>query len=225
MNQSVTVICTSFNRPDLLERTLTSFFKFNTHKHIDAIIVLDDSGTVGCNDHLKAKFPTVQFQYNYERIGQIKSIDKLYAQIQTPYVFHLEEDWEFYKGGFIEDSFEVLDCQPSIHCVWIRSEKDTNGHPFDAWIAQAEGSNVGWSKVKTNHLGSWHGFTFNPCLRRVADYFTHGPYSRLAVFNPKKPWESEMKVGKYFYEKGYHAAIIRGDGYVRHIGDGRGIRA
>ena len=219
----ITVLCTSFNRPDLLERTLTSFFKFNTHP-IENVVVLDDSTEMGCNDHLKSKFPTVQFKYNETRLGQIKSIDRLYEFVEAPYVFHLEEDWEFYKSGFIEDSFDVLNDNPQIHCVWLRSDKDTNGHPIEDWVYQSEGSSVKWSKMKLNHANIWHGFTFNPCLRRVSEYFTHGPYSRLAEFKPEKPWQSESIIGAYFKNHGYIGAIIRGSGYVKHIGNGRGIR-
>lgn len=222
MNHSVSVICTSFNRPDLLERTLTSFFKFNTHNDIETFVVLDDSGEVGCNDHLRGLFPSVRFEYNPERIGQIRTLDRLYETIEAPFVFHLEEDWEFYRSGFIEDGFAVLDCQPAIHCVWLRSENDTNGHPFEDYAYDSDG--VKWSRIKTHHAKIWHGFTFNPGLRRVSDYVMHGPFSRLAVFNPEKPWESEVKIGYYFMKKGYQAAIIRGTGYVKHIGDGHGIR-
>jgi GT2 family glycosyltransferase len=223
MNRTVTVLCTSFNRPDLLERTLTSFFKFNTYP-IENFVVLDDSMVWGCNDLLKDKFPTVRFEYNSERIGQIKSIDRLYEFVEAPYVFHLEEDWEFYKKGFIEDSFDVLDENPNIHCVWLRSDKDTNGHSIEDWVYQSEGSKVMWSKLETGFRGMWHGFTFNPGLRRVSEYFTHGPYSRLTEFNPEKPWKSESVIGAYFKNHGYIAAIIRGNGYVKHIGNGRGIR-
>lgn len=220
----VSVTCTSFNRPDLLERTLTSFFKFNTYP-IESFVVLDDSTDIGCNRHLIDKFPTVTFSYNYERLGQIKSVDRLMETVEAPYVFHIEEDWEFYKEGFIEDSFVVLNENPSIQCVWLRADTDTNGHPIEDYQYQREGSKVKWSKLKLDHGNGWHGFTFNPTLRRVGDYVMNGPYSNHAVFNPIKPWESEMALSNYFMKRGYIAAIIRGNGYVRHIGKNRGIRA
>lgn len=220
----VSVICTSFNRPDLLERTLRSFFKFNTYP-IESFVVLDDSTRIGCNDHLIKDFPSVQFAYNYERIGQIKSIDKLHETIEAPYIFNMEEDWEFYRSGFIEDSLAVLDESPSIQCVWIRADTDTNGHPVEDYQYQREGSKVCWSKMQLNYRKMWHGFTFNPTLRRTGDYLMNGPYSKHAIFNPEKPWESEAALSRYFMKKGYVAAIIRGRGYVKHIGKGRGIRS
>jgi tRNA G37 N-methylase TrmD len=58
----------------------------------------------------------------------------------------------------------------------------------------------------------------------MGDYFQHGPYNSIAEFIPDKPWASEMRIGDYMMRRGFVSAIIKGDGYVRHIGDGRGIR-
>jgi hypothetical protein len=60
--KEVTVVCTSCNRPDLLEKTLDSFHKYNTYQ-LDSFIVIDDSGIVGCNDHLQTKFPTLDITF------------------------------------------------------------------------------------------------------------------------------------------------------------------
>lgn len=217
---TVSVACTSFNRPDLLERTLRSFFNHNTYP-IKQFIVLDDSGKVGCNDHLQEQFGSVDFQYNEERVGQIETIDRIYQQIESRFVFHIEEDWEFYRGGFIEDSMRILKQVSSIQQVWIRADNDTNGHPISKFVVRIGG--VNWSHVLTGHNG-WHGFSFNPGLRRMGDYYQHGPYSSIAKFIPEKPWVSEQRIGQYMMERGYISAIIMGDGYVRHIGDGRGVR-
>jgi len=218
---TVSVVCTSFNRPDLLERTLHSFFKFNTYP-IEDFLVIDDSGKVGCNDHLSDSFQGVTFQYNTERLGQIESIDLAYSQIASRYIFHLEEDWEFYEEGFIEKSLSILKSNPTVQQVWIRSEKDTNGHPhYDA----LRSTNLAeYYIMHKNHNHKWHGFSFNPGLRRMGDYLQHGPYSSISKFYPKQPWVSEMRIGKYMVEHGFVSAIIKGNGFVKHIGNKRGIR-
>lgn len=216
----VTAVCTSFNRPDLLERTLRSFFAFNNYQ-LAGFIVQDDSGVIGCNDHLKEEFPSVNFRYNTERIGQIESVDAAYADVTTPYIFHLEEDWEFYKEGFIGASVSVMRLAPNkVACVWIRAENDTNGHSIEPHVFGGT-----WSLVKTHHAGKWHGFTFNPSLRKKRDWVLHGGYAALATFIPTRPWESEARIGDWYMRKGYRAAILRGSGYVKHIGDNRGIRS
>ena len=42
----------------------------------------------------------LEFIFNERRRGQILSIDRLYSTIDTEYIFHCEDDWEFYKKRF-----------------------------------------------------------------------------------------------------------------------------
>lgn len=219
--RTVSVACTSFNRPDLLERMLRSFFHYNNYP-IDEFIVLDDSGEVGCNDHLKKEFPQVWFQYNDERLGQIEAIDRMYQQLETRYVMHLEEDWEFYAPNFIRDSIDVLESSPMIQQVWLRADRDTNNHPID-FSVDFHVNRKPYNALKT-HFRGWHGFSFNPGVRRMGDYYQHGPYSSIATFVPERPWESERRIGEYMMKKGFVSAIFVGNGYVNHIGENRGIR-
>ena len=43
-----------------------------------------------------------------ERVGQIAAIDYAYYHVQTDYIFHLEDDWQFYAPVFIEKSRLLL---------------------------------------------------------------------------------------------------------------------
>jgi hypothetical protein len=36
-----------------------------------------------------------------KKVGQIKAIDMVYMWVETPYIFHFEDDWEFLAKGFI----------------------------------------------------------------------------------------------------------------------------
>ena len=65
-----------------------------------------------------------------ERVGQIRLIDQAYARVDTPFIFHLEDDWEFYRSGFMEKSRALLERDPKILLVQLRAWNDTNGHPF-----------------------------------------------------------------------------------------------
>ena len=46
---------------------------------------------------------------NEKRLGQMKSIDKAYSEVDTEYIFHCEDDWKFFKNGFIEKSMKLLE--------------------------------------------------------------------------------------------------------------------
>lgn len=206
--KEVTAVCTSCNRPDLLEKTLDSFFKYNTYQ-LSAFHVIDDSGMVGCNDHLKKKFPSVNFWYNEVNLGQVKSIDKMYGYVTTPYVFHLEEDWEFYKEGFIEAALKVIDVEKCI-CAIVRDPNDSK-HPTVPPTYKIFGG-LQVRRLQWGFDGHWHGFTFNPSLKKMKDYPEDG-YASIG---------RELDLSKYYYEKEYFAFIFN-EGYCRHAGWGRHV--
>ena len=106
---NVSVVLTSCNRPNELKVTLESFFRFNTYA-INKIIIIDDSGIKNCIDDCLSFIPSnleKKVIYNEENIGQISSIDKAYSLVDTKYIFHCEDDWEFYDYGFIEKSMDI----------------------------------------------------------------------------------------------------------------------
>jgi len=210
----VTVVITACNRPALLQQTLTSFFEFNTYP-ISKIIVVEDGGIPGVNDALKELYhdKNIVWLDNETNLGQAPSIDKAYSLAETPYIFHCEEDWEFYNGGFIEESLKVLEAETNIMQVWIRAENDTNGHPLEDY--------KGYKSPILNHAGRWHGFTFNPGLRRLADYKKIGLYTNYST--GKSFAAAEAEIGKAYKENGFRAVCLPGDGYVKHIGNAHNI--
>ena len=54
-NDEVTMVITSCNRAELLEKTLESFVKYNTYP-IKETFIIDDSGIQGCNEKVLDKF-------------------------------------------------------------------------------------------------------------------------------------------------------------------------
>ena len=212
MDKKITVVCTSCNRPEMLEKTLDSFFKYNTYS-IEQFFVIDDSAVIGCNNNMVNKFPLVNFLYNKINIGQIESIDKIYKQITTPYIFHIEEDWQFERSGFIEACLDVIDMDDKIICVWVRHPNDTK-HPLLSEIyISPNGYQI--QKVSFNFLKDWHGFTFNPSLKRMKDYPKNGYLSLLDDYD--NPREKEQEISKYYFSKGYYAMAFT-TGYCKHIG-------
>lgn len=177
----VSVVVTSCGRFDLLHRTLRSFYKFNTYP-IEELIIIEDS---------------------FDNKGQIVRIDEAYSRVKTPYIFHLEDDWEFTHGGFIEKSLEILK-DPLVMQVWLMKPHDT---PTDKG-----GDN--YKLVGTNFFG-WHGFTLNPGLRRLSDYKLVAPYSQFG-----NTGLAEQAIGQRYYELGFRGAVLNKT-YIKHIGNGR----
>ena len=184
MSADITLVVTSCGRYDLLAKTLESFYKFNTYP-ISEVIVVED----------------------WNRAGQIKHIDLAYSRVKTPYIFACEDDWEFYKSGFIEKSLAILEKYENILQVWLREQNDTNGHPV---TRQAQFD----CDIMKQDWGDWGGFSWNPGLRRLRDYQKiGGSYTKYG---------QEHLISREYQKLGFHAAILP-EGYVKHIGWTRGL--
>lgn len=213
-NKEVTFVLTSCKRFDLLEPTLKSFFKHNTYP-IKEYIIIEDSPDINKLNEVLRKFKGIDFTvlYNNPQIGQLPSIDRAYSLVKTDYIFHCEDDWLFYKNGFIEKSFSVLLENEKIVSVWIREQNDTNRHPVEPQVYHTR-DNVGYKFMETGFHEIWHGFTFNPGLRRTKDYELIKPYTK---------WIGEGGVSGEYFKQQFRGAILL-DGYVRHLGNHRRIR-
>jgi len=228
-SDDVTLVITSCNRADLLDKTLESFVKFNTYPILKTII-LDDSGMIGCNETAVEKYKdalNITSLYNKTNISQIKSIDKLYSYVRTKYVFHCEEDWEFLQPQFIEKSKRVFDENPDekIFTVWLRPHHETSEHPivFDDRMRGYYEMQRDFSYISKGIIYTWCGVTFNPGLRKTEDiYMLHPLFNncQTIVKNEKiYPMEGEYTINDEYRKLGYFAYILDDPrGHVNHIG-------
>jgi GT2 family glycosyltransferase len=212
MNDSVSIVVTSCGRFDLLYRTLESFFKFNSYRNVSQLIVIDDSGHSDVARDILEKMLgslrdtlAVEIIINDENLGQVKSIDLAYSRVTNSLIFHLEDDWEFYRQGFIEHSYEILAAYPWIVTVWLRAHTDTMGHPIEFV------DHLPFGLLTLNYLRCYHGFTWNPGLRREKDY------RLIQSFSEHAPGEG--LAGIWYMRNGFRAAMsCVKEGFVRHIG-------
>jgi hypothetical protein len=216
MASDTTVVVTSCGRPDLLRMTLDSFFRWNTYD-IEKVVVVEDSGVSGIVDSLKSRYRDLPVTWieHPARMGQIRAVDDGYGQVTTDYIFHCEDDWEFYRGSFIEESKKILEHRRDILLVWIRELDDTNGHPIGPEIYRT--GDVSYRIPEMDYRVLAHGFSFNPGLRRLSDYAALSSYGSLVVYNPVNPQISEMLLGCVYKALGFRAAILM-KGCCRHIG-------
>lgn len=210
----ITFCITSCNRWKLLEQTLDSFLKLNTFP-IEKFILNEDSGDIGIVkrilDKYGDKFHIIRSPKNQ---GLLKSIDNLYSLVETPYIFHCEDDWLFQGNpNFIQESLQILSTREDIHQVWIRQ-----GIPKD-WLETEDLG--GFKMVKDCHFGDWCGFSFNPGLRRLRDYkmmFPQG-YNALNTHGTNSAL-NEHECNQVASTFGYRAAILNNPS-CQHIGEGK----
>lgn len=208
----VTVIFTSCGRLTLLNETVKSFMNWNTYP-IDKFIVIENGYYPQIEADLVDIFEgidDVEFIINEENIGQVASIDKAYSHVNTDYIFHCEDDWKFVAGGFIEESLQVLKELPYVGNVNIRMRSDGSKgsyHPIEKSGNLSSG--LEYSLYQTDYFGVWHGFSWNPGLRRLSDY---------NIIKPYKQYQNEQGVNQKMKDLGFRAACLK-DGYCLHIGE------
>jgi hypothetical protein len=213
-DSDITLVVTSCGRFDLLKSTLATFDRFNTAA-IRHVIITEDSGDAQVQDCIPPHWrPFTRFIINNPKLGQMRSVDAAYAQIETSWVFHCEDDWDFYRPQFIEDSMILLQNDPQALQVWLRSyNHDLLIHsPYVFLHERQVVQGIPFYQLGS-HKPEWQGFSFNPGLRRLADYKQHAPYSSHS---------GEKKLSQLFAAQNRYALILENDA-VLHTGFGEHV--
>ncbi len=207
----VTFVLTSCGRVDLLQQTIESFEKHNTYP-IKRGVITEDSCDEEVYKQVKELFgDRYDVMCNAEKKGQIKSIIDAYETIDTDYVFHCEDDWNFFKEGFIEESFAILNSDPKITQVWLRTQENLNrDENFFTFGDLQEVDGYGFRTVTPTGDFEWGAFSFNPGIKRMSDY------KKLNYDN----CFSELDVNLRYRDAGYRCVIADVPG-VEHLGDDR----
>ncbi len=215
-SSDVTIVCTSCNRWSYLYNTISSLIKFNSYG-VKNIIITEDSGNIRMKENILKHFPFVELIFDGERKGQLTRIKEAWSKVDTKYVFHIEDDWEFLHPFFIEQSKKILENNPEILNVWLRDINDTNLHPIGKTLYSADG--IHYWKLNLNYGKDWHGFTWNPTLMK---YKIVQP-EILSVISQNNDIMPEIILSNKFKNLGFRSAIIPG-GYIRHIGQFSSLR-
>lgn len=207
-----TVIITSCGRFDLLRQTVESLLKFVDQRPAK-IILTEDSGDDAVHQVFRNVDIPTQIHVNRPQLGQMKSIDLAYGSVETDYVFHCEDDWEFLRSGFIAESFALLDQFPKVSMVGLRARDELN--PLVRGSAEEILGDLRFFKMDPGLHPEYFSYSFNPGLRRLSDF-------RLVA--PVDPLGGEEDVSYAFKKLGFQIAnletpAVRHIGYERHVDD------
>lgn len=208
MFDNVTLVLTSCNRLDLLEQTITSIPQYILSQ-IPKKILIDDSGDKLCHSSLldASYLKDWMIILNPTKIGQPASIDRAYAEVETDYVFHCEDDWGFEDYDFITPSINILEKYDNL--VQVTFRKDS---PHMALEEVYESGTENAFKVLIPGYNGWPGFTYNPNI------FRFSAYKKLVSCKGK----TEKDVGLFYKEQGLYTAALERR-VVYHLGDGRHV--
>jgi hypothetical protein len=202
----VTTVLTSCGRFDLLEQTVASFLE---HFEAAKIIVAEDSERPAEAATFAQKFPAVEMRANEPKLGQMRSIDKLYATLLTPYVLHLEDDWGFTRSLDLDSVIAFLEARPDVSVVCIANRVYDPRYARSAHKMRHGG--IDYLVWDLDAHPKWFSYSFNPSVARLSLWREIGPFARFLT---------EENLSHFLKARGMRIAMVA-PGIADHIGDQR----
>jgi len=111
LSPKITLTMTTCKRYELFEQTINSFLNCADVDRIDVWLCVDDNSSQEDRKKMYENYPFFNFYFKkYSEKGHPQSMNIIKQMVQTPYIFHLEDDWKFYiKRDYISDCLKVLD--------------------------------------------------------------------------------------------------------------------
>lgn len=202
----LSTVLTSCGRFDLLEETIATFLD---HFDVEKIVVAEDSGNAAEAAIFADAFPSVEMRVNAPKLGQLRSIDALYQTLTTPYVLHLEDDWNFSSSIDPEHVISLLEARADISVVCVAHREYA---PRLAKGAHKEHHNgIDYLVWELDAHAKWFSYSFNPSIARLAFWRDFGPFARFVT---------EEDLSQFCKARGMRIAMVM-PGIADHIGDDR----
>jgi len=220
----LTVTMTSCKRLDLFKQTVNSFIACCTDIHlVDRWICIDDNSSDSDRKIMIDMYPFIEFIFKSpEQKGHAKSMNIIRDIVDTPYMFHLEDDWAFYyKDDYISKLFDVMStdqkCKQvlvNMHYAEIPQQHSLAGGIFsktDSGLSFIQHKQCNSSEYKGKATCSyWPHFSFRPSLIETDVLKELGEFSETAP-------HFEIEYANRYVNKGYVSYFLP---YIvsRHIG-------
>jgi hypothetical protein len=205
----VTICLTSCGRLDLLRRTLDSFQRFNPGGEL---IISEDCADSALIAAVAASHPTARILSGPERIGQMRSIDRLFSEVTTPYLFHLEDDWLFDGPVNWQAAIALLASRDEVANLAVRafSEiKEKYRRRSDAVMLDGENFRL----MHRDAHPEFFGWSNGPGLMRTALYAAYAPFGRMRHDQMSALIKRDGRREAYFVP-----------GVAHHIGQSRNVK-
>jgi len=207
----VTICLTMGNRPDELRTTLESL---GDNIRSLPTIAINDFGDKPTNRMFRKLCPHGKIINMRGNVGHTKAIDAIYGHVQTPYIFHMEDDWTFTRSDFLEDALNLLTSDDKISMVLLRDLDNiplAKKHPDKVIHLNTNG--IPWARLDQT-TEKWFGYTFNPHLSRRSTWLDLGGFAQF---------RDEGVITVKFREKGQYVAALK-PGPCYHAGAHHSVR-
>jgi len=126
----ITLTITTCKRLNLFIKTINSFIHCCQDKYlIHEWICVDDNSSNDDTETMKKLFPFIKFILKTpEQRGHVHSMNIIKNLVKTPYILHLEDDWQFFRvKNYITDALEIINDNPLINqCLFNKNYSETS---------------------------------------------------------------------------------------------------
>ena len=218
----VTLTMTTSKRYNLFAETINSFFEncLDTDL-IQEIILIDDCSSRYDFDKMKQLLQDIPIQIRIlvkQIPGHVESLNILFSQVKTDYIFHLEDDWKFtIKDNFIRDALQIIlndadEVKIVIMRNWIKQgAKQNNIHETMEGIKYYI-HDYNYQPFIKGEINTYPGYSLNPSLQHIKDI-----RENIGLFRNVKLFELDFALRYCNIGRGYKVALTDQD-YCQHIG-------
>jgi hypothetical protein len=140
-------------------------------------IISEDSADAAVVAAIEAAYPDARVLSGPERIGQMRSIDRMFPLVETPYLFHLEDDWAF-EGPVDWDALRALMAtRADVANICVRDFDEIK----PKYRVRSDPVQCGGASFRVMRLDAhpeFFGWSNGPGLMRAALYHAYAPFSR-----------------------------------------------
>jgi GR25 family glycosyltransferase involved in LPS biosynthesis len=220
---------TSCKRLDLFTKTINSFLNCcQDLKLITKWICVDDNSTEEDRKKMQELYPFFTFIFKGdEEKGHCKSMNIIKNLVKTPYLCHLEDDWEFFiPKNYLTEGMEILNEDDNIkQCLFNRNYAETiNDIDIKGGIKKSTQTGLNYfihdkcaSKAefeskygKSRNCTYWPHFSFRPSILKAEIFEDIGDFDENSE-------HFEMNYANRYFNKGFRSAFFSGI-YCIHIG-------
>jgi GR25 family glycosyltransferase involved in LPS biosynthesis len=228
----LTVTMTTCKRYDLFRRTMISVLRNvkDLKDYIYEWIVIDDNSSEEMRQQMTKEFPFITYVYkDINNKGHPRSMNMFLDIVKTPYMFNIEDDWEFFfPDNFVSKMMTILneDTQLGQVLMNINYAEDATTYRFVRGSTMKYTSNhlryfvhnhyqgqeldEANRKLKFNNCYYWPHFSFRVGITRMSILKELGKYNEQAK-------HFEMEYAYKYHAKGYKTGFLDSV-YCLHIG-------
>lgn len=160
MTPHITIVIGTYNRLDLLRRSIESIRRYVTTPYL--IKVTDAGSTDGTIAFLQSQAgDDLDVTFEGRRRGQAKALNDLFAQVSTPYVCWISDDNEI-AGDALDRAIVAMERSPSLGMVGLKV-RDLQGlfasHPYIGGISSVGIININQGVLRTPLIKNLGGFS------------------------------------------------------------------